>query len=153
MKIKLTGYRQASVNEISQAEEQIGVVFPSDYKEFLRRYDGSEVEDNVFADNLDIGIRSFIPVSKLADEMSSIEGLPNDVWPIAEDSNGNYIYIRKDDYSVYFWDHEVEGGDKRLAASFGEFIDGLQPYDPATAPLPPHRVVSSWVDPNFKPEF
>lgn len=153
MTIKLEKYRQASEEEIQQAERQLGVAFPQDYREFVSQYDGAIPEENIFGNDFNIGIRNFISVLELMNEALAIERLPNNVWPIAADSNGNYICIRKNDFSVLFWDHEVENGDKHLASSFGEFLERLKPYDPSSDPLPPHRVISSWVDPDFKPEF
>lgn len=153
MNIKLTKYRQASASEILLAEEQLHVKFPEDYKNFLLKYDGATVEESFLLDHKDICIRKFISVQQVAGKSSKIDGFPNDVWPIADDSNGNYVYIRKVDLSVYFWDHEVEGEDIFLAENFSDFINKLRPYNTSDSSLPSHRVVSSWVDPDFKPKF
>ena len=67
----------------------------------------------------------------------------------AEDSNGNFFTIGSQGH-ISFLDHET---DERtpLCDSLEEFSSRLQ--EPEDVELPPHKVISVWVDPDFKPEF
>jgi hypothetical protein len=67
----------------------------------------------------------------------------------AEDSNGNFFTIGSDGH-ISFLDHET---DERtpLCDSLEEFKSRLQ--EPEDVELPPLKVISGWVDPDFKPEF
>ena len=67
----------------------------------------------------------------------------------AADSNGNFFTICSDG-SVSFLDHET---DERtyLCESLAQFEEHLE--EPQDVALPPQKVISVWVDPDFKPEF
>ena len=67
----------------------------------------------------------------------------------AEDSNGNFFTIESQG-RVHFLDHETDER-VRLAETLDEFGSKLK--EPREADIPPHKVISVWVDPNFKPEF
>ena len=68
---------------------------------------------------------------------------------IGEDSCGNFFTVNNKG-SIFFLDHET---DVRtfLCGSLKEFSSRLQ--KPEDVNLPPHKVISGWVDPDFKPEF
>ena len=153
MRIKLEKYHAASDKDMSRAEAQLDVSFPQEYREFLLTYDGATPEENVFEDDVNVSVDRFIPVSELGKRASLIEGLPEDAVPIAEAPGGNFIYIRRSCCSVFYWDHEIESGDKQLSASFDDFLQKLSPFDIDSIQLKPGQVKSVWVDPDFKPEF
>ena len=67
----------------------------------------------------------------------------------AEDSNGNFFTIGSDG-SISFLDHETDER-TRLCESLAQFEERLQ--EPEAIELPPHKVISVWVDSDFKPEF
>ncbi|MCB2156859.1 SMI1/KNR4 family protein [bacterium] len=152
MKIKLKRYVPADPSVVDAVEKRLGVVFPEDYRDFLLKYDGARPEDNAFDGDPVVSVDRFIPVAKIVERTARVEGFPKDAWAVASCYSGNFIYIRKTDFAVYFWDHEVED-DKRLAGSFSEFLQGLQPFDLDSIELKPENVISVWVDPDFKPEF
>ena len=67
----------------------------------------------------------------------------------AEDSCGNYFIIRNYS-SIYFLDHET---DKRIFLS--ENVDDFKRIiqKPKKEDLPEHKVISTWIDPDFKAQF
>ena len=71
------------------------------------------------------------------------------VSPFASDDCGNYFVNTT--RGIAFWDHET-GDIELLSSTAEEFITNLQAHVPAMS-LKPGQVVSSWTDPNFKPEF
>lgn len=153
MKIKLEKYQGAKEEDVSQSEKEIGVSFPSDYREFLMRYDGATLEDNAFDGDIHISVDKFVPVAELTKRASSVEGFPKHGILVAECPSGDFIYLDSRRFEVFFWDHEVDSGDKRIASSFGEFLSKLEPFDIDSINLKPGQVISGWVDPNFKPKF
>lgn len=154
MNIQLKKYQGASDDDIARVENDIGVKFSPDYREFLSKYDGATPEENVLEGDEYVSIDRFIPISELRKVTSNdIEGLPEDALPIAEAPSGNLIYLKEGDFSVCFWDHEIEKGDRKLAPSFGAFIQRLVPFDSESIQLQPGQVRSVWVDPDFKPKF
>jgi len=68
---------------------------------------------------------------------------------VGEDSCGNFFTVNNEG-SIFFLDHET---DLRtlLCGSLEEFGSLLQ--KPEDVDLPPHKVISVWVNPDFKPEF
>lgn len=87
---------------------------------------------------------------KKTDELKKYDWtfLPGEVV-FAEDSNGNFFTLSQDG-SVFFLDHETDER-TQLCKSLIHFEELLQ--EPEDIELPPHSVISVWVDPNFKPEF
>ena len=71
------------------------------------------------------------------------------VSPFASDDCGNYFVTTT--HGIAFWDHET-GDIELLASTAEEFTANLQAHVPVMS-LKPGQVVSSWTDPNFKPEF
>lgn len=110
MTVRLECYRETSEEEIQQAERQLGVTFAEDYREFASKYDGATPEENIFEDDVNVSVDRFVPISDLVGRASSIEGFPEDGWPIAEAPGGNFVYMRKGDSSVFYWNHEIESG-------------------------------------------
>lgn len=153
MTIQMENYEGASADEIRKVEHDLEVSFPVDYREFLLKCDGATPEENVFKNDVNVSVDRFISVSELGERAAGVEGLPQDALPIAEAPSGNFIYLRRSDFSVWYWDHEIESGDKALAASFDAFMQNLVPFDINTIQLKPGQVESVWVDPDFEPEF
>lgn len=153
MNIQLEKYRSASDEEISKVEAELQVRFPSDYREFVSKYDAATPEENVFDNDVNVSVDRFIPISEIGTRALRIDGFPQDALPIAEAPSGNFIYFQKGDFSVWFWDHEIESGDKELATSFDGFMQKLVRFNIDSIQLQPGQVKSVWVDPDFKPEF
>lgn len=73
--------------------------------------------------------------------------------PLAESAGGNLVYLDPATGAVYFWNHEVDSGDAKVADSFPQFIAMLEKFDLEPIKLEPGQVKNIWVNPNFKPEF
>lgn len=152
MKIKLEKYRAASKAEVQEAEDELGVAFPKDYRKFLLKYDGAVPEENALGDDITVSVDRFVSVADLSKRTSGVEGFPKNAWAVAECPSGDFIYIEKSRQDVFFWDHEIDK-DRKIASSFGEFLKALKPYDFNAVQLKPGQVKSVWVDPDFKPQF
>jgi SMI1 / KNR4 family (SUKH-1) len=152
MNIRLDSCTPATSEDLLEAECDFGALFPADYRAFLLRYNGAIPEENVSRDDPNINVIRFLPLSISIKQRHLIEGFPINGWPIAEAPSGNYVYIRNDSLSVFFWDHEIDQ-DKKIAGSFGEFLDSLEPFDSDSIELKPEQIKSVWVDPDFKPKF
>jgi hypothetical protein len=62
---------------------------------------------------------------------------------------GNYVLIDEGKSgAVYFWDHET-GDATKLALTFGDFLNLLEPFDIKTIELKPSQVKKAWIDPKF----
>lgn len=153
MNIRLTKYSGASDDAIKQAEDELRVSFPADYRSFVNQFDGATLEVNSFGGDARFSVDRFIPISEIKARSGMIEGFPKDAFPIAEAPSGNFIYMKQNDFSVWYWDHELEAGDFKLSPSFDEFLCELQRFDIESIQLRPGQVKSVWVDPDFTPEF
>lgn len=100
-------------NHVTDMEEKYGIIFPSQYKDFLCKYNGGYTPKTTFkAGKISSDIRGFYGVGEVGlslDEIAPEEWLDKNVFPIACDSFGNYIVIglRNDSSGkIYFCDHE-----------------------------------------------
>ena len=146
---------EPSTNDIARLEEAIGGTLALEYFEFVRTHNGATPESNsipIGSDN-ESGVRCFVPVAEAVSLVSEIEGFPRETIPLAEDGCGNYFYISLRSGGVFFWDHEIAGGDTKVASTLAEFVSALEPFDASTVKLAPGQVIYAWVDPTFKPEF
>lgn len=153
MAIKMNNYKSTSADEIVSIEQNLNVSFPETYRNFLLKYDGATPESNILENNESVNVDRFIPLSELGNRATGVEGFPHDALPIAEAAGGNFIYLKKSDFSVWFWDHEIDSGDLELAPSFDEFMRQLIPFDIDSVELKPGQVEASWVDPDFLKEL
>lgn len=141
-----------SESAIRDFEENIGMPFPPDYREFMLKYNGGDplkcvfkfqdatgpYSDSIiryffaFSDDYNESIKHNHEIYTLADRV------PKNILPIAEDPGGNIVCLSlagDDVGKVYFWDHEQEGLTEAsstyenlelIANSFTEFVDGLE---------------------------
>jgi SMI1 / KNR4 family (SUKH-1) len=140
----------ASSEEIERIEKEIGADLPDDYRRFLDRTDGGELEVNFLPPEADAGVRYLYSAAPNDDEhifdlVSAAEfyspdspsdpAIDPDYLPIGEDDGGNVIAlkVRGDDRgAVYFWAHDAFANTNpftRLADSFEDFFDRLRPID------------------------
>jgi cell wall assembly regulator SMI1 len=134
--------------QIAQAERQLGVSLPSDYRDFLLAHNGGHPRPNVFplfgnksGDQAMLewffGIHSGENYN-LMDEASYFrDRVPRNLLPIAADPGGNLICLSvsgPDRGIIYFWAHEeeVEEGEMPgfdnvyfVAGSFSDLINNL----------------------------
>jgi cell wall assembly regulator SMI1 len=109
--------------EIMQAEQQIGVLFPDDYRQFLLRYGGAMVGAYpVFGlrpvDVMGVSHWSVLDVTR----HYRSDGVPGtDQWTvISEDHAGNPIGMDQDGV-IWIHDHDF-GGISPIARSFEDYI-------------------------------
>ena len=115
--------------DVADFERSYRVDFPSDYEEFLVKYNGGRTPKTEFrVGRIDSDVRCFFGIGDVENSVHSLdlpEWLEQGVFPIAEDSFGNYIVmdIKKAPGTVYFADHEEEFRLSRLTDSFIAFIN------------------------------
>jgi len=127
---------------------------PSTYLAFVTRHDGARPEDNsIITSGNEISVSGFVSVADAATLAFEIDGFPPKVIPLAADDCGNYFYVEPQTGAVYFWDHEVEGSDEKVAEDAARFAEMLEPFDVTRIERATGQVISVWVDPSFKPEF
>lgn len=151
--IKLHNCSIATIGGIIEVEKKLQTQFPKSYKDFLMRYNGGITEENVFNEEINVGITKFIPIESIYQLTSEIEYFPANSFVIAESHGGNYVYMDGKTHAIYFLDHEIEGPNFLISSNFIEFLSMLKPFTIESLNLPSPKVISSWVDPNFVPEF
>ena len=134
---------------IAKYEQKWDVKLPSEYKEFLLKYNGGypspdafaikEIEDESTVDrflSIDAG-----PHSNLDKYVNTYSGrIPKDLFPIAHDPGGNLICIGikgKNIRKIFFWDHEFEVDEGEpdysnvhlIADNLSHFLDELYELD------------------------
>ena len=143
----------------SQALEQLAAIvaepLPESYLAFVQKHDGAEPESNIIDLGSDdsSGVRRFISVAEASSASYPVDGFPRSCIPLAEDDCGNYFYLSLSSGQVFFWDHEIEGGDQLLANDLPGFLNLLRPFDDSSVKLTPGQVLRVWTRPGFKPEF
>ena len=117
-----------SWEDVADFERSYRVTFPSDYEEFLVKYNGGDTPDTSFrAKRIDTEVELFFGIGNVENSVHN-EDLPDwlerGVFPIAEDSFGNYIVmdIKNNPGEIFFSDHEEEFRFSLIASSFSEFI-------------------------------
>ena len=155
MSIFIPKTRPASPDSIANLEKEAGLKLPQSYLLFLKEHDGAKPEDNVFSlgERNSAGIDEFIPAHKVIYIRDVVEGFPKKMLPIARATAGNFVYIDPPSGAVYFWDHEKDSVDIKLAESFDIFLSELKQFDASQVKLKPEQVKKVWVNPNFKPKF
>lgn len=137
-----------SIGAVTNAETILGVTFPNSYREFLLKHNGGLSKEGIFSipnygqsSIIFLGIGTGEEFSDLVLNYQAYKKrLPENVIPIGFDPGGNLICLVsiRDDWSIYFWDHETENTLAdiskmfRIADNFSEFIDSLQEEDNET---------------------
>ncbi|WP_078427193.1 SMI1/KNR4 family protein [Alkalihalobacterium alkalinitrilicum] len=110
-------YSKGTVSEtmISELERYFNIVFPSDYKEIIRQYNGARPKPNLvqMSSGKERYIRSFLAIGRQhPDNMIAVNKrlpLPEGVIAFANDDFGNYFcFDFRDQINilVVFWNHE-----------------------------------------------
>ena len=161
---------QLTVRDLITVESRLGITLPKDYREFLLRYNVAVPEHNSFDGGLDVGVTSFFGISSnelddLIKQNSIYAGrMPANILAIADGPCGNLICLDLETGAVYWWDNEQEaaafGEDEPtfdnmelLAASFPEFLQRLEPFDPDSVPFDPSQVISVEISPEAREKF
>jgi hypothetical protein len=155
MSIFIPKARAASAALVAELEKRFGVALPTGYLAFLKDYDGARPENNMFelGTHNSVGVDQFIPAEESIHVREVVDGFPSNVLPVARATSGNIVYLVPASGAIYFWDHENDAGDIKLADSFDDFLSMLQRFDVQQVKLKPEQVSKVWVNPNFKPKF
>jgi cell wall assembly regulator SMI1 len=114
-----------TLNQITEIEQHLDLVFPEAYKLHLLQYNGGYCEPNIFSFEQNGKINNscidwFLAIyegkyNNLWNTINNVKldekRLPTHMLPIANDPGGNLVCIScgPTDYGcVYFWDHELE---------------------------------------------
>jgi len=168
--------KRFSQKDLDELEKKVCASFPEEYVNFLRKYNGGEVEDNII--ELPSGeIESFILSSFFGTRLEDINDLlscydtfesriPKGSIPIGRDVGGNIVCLNlnRERYGyIFFWDHdiELEFEDNEMeiqdlyyvAPSFDDFLHMIKPYDPEEDDLDGYEIEEVWIDPDFLKEL
>lgn len=156
--------------QIPILESRVRATLPRAYKELLIQYNSAVPEENVYrTDRVTTNIAYFFGVTAdqghdlvAQNEVMFANRLPRGVLAVAHAGGGNLICLRISDGSVYFWNHEQEatedeepgyGNMVKLAASFQEFLEQLQPYRREDFFPNASKVKSVKLKPGFQEKF
>ncbi|HEM7134794.1 SMI1/KNR4 family protein [Providencia hangzhouensis] len=135
-------------HDINQIRAMVNYPVPSEYIDFIKRYNGGIPEPdsfNIQKINDASTINRFLGIKKEKNQNSDIfyfykvykDRIPSEYLPIAYDVGGNLILIKlgnNDDAKVFFWDHELEVDESveptleniyPLADSINDFLSSL----------------------------
>ena len=153
-------------DQIAGLEADLGYDFPPEYRHFLLATNvGTIATPSRHGRGPDAAGVSLLfglcddEDRDLRAQRESYEGrIPDGFLAVGSDGGGNLICLRISDGSVFFWDHEGEAsGDdepamdnmRRIAATFTEFLKGIEEIPQKELALDPKDVKSVWVDPEF----
>lgn len=151
---------------LQNIEAQIGIQLPSDYRDFLKRYNLSKISNNIVEkEDVKFNISYFFGFSdeKYIDLENQIaiytKRIPSTMIPIAMAGGGNLVCIELPQGTIYFWDHESEGDENEkniglhfIANSFSIFFDMIQPYD-SNKDMESMKIKSVKLRPGFAEKF
>lgn len=151
MKVALNSGSQASPEELVALENLLQAPLPTDYARFLELHDGAKPTPNTFtySDNRSNGVTRFIPAREIPAECAKIDGLPKSAIPIADLHGGNYLILDMTG-AVWHWDHELEDSLEAVAGRFGDLLESLRPFDPASVQVDPTECVVSYSHPDLE---
>ncbi|PFJ49589.1 SMI1/KNR4 family protein [Priestia megaterium] len=113
--------KRFSQKDLNELEKKVCASFPEEYVNFLRKYNGGEVEDNII--ELPSGeIESFILSSFFGTRLEDIDDLlscydtfegriPKGSIPIGRDVGGDIVCLNlnREKYGyIFLWDHDIE---------------------------------------------
>jgi hypothetical protein len=133
----------ASEEALVELEVRLGVELPDDYRRFLARTGGGELDGNFLPPEADASARYlYSPAPNDDDDIYDLLSaarfyaeIGRAYLPIGEDDGGNVVCLKvagQDRGSVWFWTHDAFANTdpfKRLADSFDDFFDRLRPID------------------------
>ncbi|MBZ5482364.1 SMI1/KNR4 family protein [Bacillus sp. T_4] len=168
--------RRFDHKDLERVEKKVGASFPEEYVNFLRKYNGGEVEDSIVKLPFE-EIESFILSSFFGTRVEDINDIlscydmyegrvPKGSIPIGRDVGGNIVCLNlnRERYGyIFLWDHdiELEFEDNEMeiqdlyyvAPSFNDFLHMIKPYNPEEDDLDGYEVEEVWIDPDFLKEL
>jgi cell wall assembly regulator SMI1 len=116
----------ATNEEITNAENELGVTMDDDFKEFIKKFGGAYagIQIHAFKNGSSIGKETVIDLTKMGRNLlNQMELFPeiNECYVIADDGNGNPVAMTKAGEVVLF-DHDTEEKTV-LSNTFQNFIE------------------------------
>lgn len=152
MKIKVLEKEEFLGSDLKQLEEYVGHKFPGELKTFFKKYNGANVEPNIFeySDSLQCNVNKFISLKEIVNEIKFIDNLDKFTIPVAIAEGGNYVIVNVlENGKVYFWDHEEPEIKYPISDNILDFLDQLEPFSVNDIELKKEDIISSWIDPDF----
>ena len=140
-----------SIQDIKAFEENVGVILPDDYKEFLLKNNGGYPVKITFTPDFSesdpitgkihrqcTDVEYFFSLNEVAfeyEDMLDDEYIPSKYIPISRTSFGNLILISTETNGVYFANHDLfdtinqQFTISKISNSFSLFMDMLYPAD------------------------
>jgi hypothetical protein len=161
-------------NSITELVKQLKHKLPSEYIDFLMKYNAGIPEPNIVAlhDNKEssFSVTSFFGINvedynEIFIQFKALTNrIPQNCLPIARVEGGNILCLNlnTEGYgNILLWDHEKETSfddinvnDLELISySFSEFIELISPYNPDEEDLSSYEVKEAWIDPDFLKEI
>ena len=151
----LEGFETLSEEYITSFEMTLPYTLPLEYKTFLQRYNGGNLESCYifhikgpakvsvlfyFIGFKDDFSEDTIELKDMRYQLRNLEGrIPKFLLPIALDAGGDPICLSLIDSCIYFWDHEFEPDEEEqpslqnvfwVANNLTGFLDNLRPCPP-----------------------
>ena len=130
--------------QISKFEETVEYLFPQEFKEVVKQFNGGFPEKNTFdiSESEECDFNNLLSFNKkdrgsiwnLVDRNTtkkqkwSVEGLPWKYVPFASDSFGDFICFDRSNNHIVLWDHET-GKIEEVAKDFLSFLESLYEFD------------------------
>ena len=156
MSVALSEGKQATDEDISSLESEIGLPLNEAFKSFIKSHHGARVEYNSFPVNgIHMGgIDGFLTANEIISIRRMIGDFPRHAYPIASSAGGNYVLLDQGQGgAIFFWDHEIEGGIYRIADDLDGFLALMEPFDVSSVDIDPDKVRSAWIDPDLLKEY
>ena len=127
----ISKFSNCNVEEkIIDIERQYEIILPTEYKNFLHKYNGGYTPKTKFkVGKISSDLRGFFGIGdvKLSlDDVALGDCLEKNIFPIACDSFGNYIMIglsNDDAGKIYFCDHEKGNKAEYITENLKKFIE------------------------------
>ncbi len=155
MKVFIPITKGVSTASLGELERLFGKKLPDSYLNFVREHDAARPSPNVFkvGENNNAGADEFIPAPESIRIPHVVDSFPAHALAVARASGGDVVYLDATNLSVYVLDHEFEDADIKLADSFDERLEKVQPSDVGQVKLKLGQVSRVFGNPDFKPEF
>lgn len=151
MKVRLYNYDAKTVGEIESFEQNNGIILPTEYSDFIKKYNGALVGSNYFIVNnkIESKLNKFVSLNDIVRlKMLLIDDFfTKEFIPVAIDVCGNYVLLLNSG-DVYFFEHEEPLRKYKIADTFSEFLNSLQ-EDNEDVDVDPDNNIGSWIDPDF----
>lgn len=127
----ISKFSNCNVEEkIIDIERQYEIILPTQYKNFLHKYNGGYTPKTKFkVGKISSDLRGFFGVGDVKLSLDDVEledCLEKNIFPIASDSFGNYIMIglsNDDAGKIYFCDHEKGNKAEYITENLKKFIE------------------------------